>query len=372
MKEKYYILTGATGVLGSHLLYELLWQIHQNGYKGKLVLLLRSRNNKKAWERYEELFAPELIPDYIQEVDLVRLKLHHVQLIDVDLSEASRLSTYFKGDIHKYHLVHCAASVNLGNSPSAHEEIKQTNYLGTLNLVLSLMPHLSKVSYISTAFAFRPEELILSNETLDYRNPYEKYKAQVENEVMQLCDQAGIAWQILRPSIICGRLIDAPRLVICRFLVFYLFGAFFYRARQSYPDMPVRIALNPQSGLNIVPVDYAAKAILRAMAQPIRSLNIVSEKPIPNIVAVPCMLEAAGWTNYSFVEEMPNDLNAIEKLYYRTAGAQLSEYLLAPDYHFDMTELRSLMADFQEPDIDQAFPALCAYASEKEFNHVLV
>lgn len=363
-----YILTGATGVLGSHILYELFQSIHDNGYKGRIIILLRSKGDKSAEERFLELFHEDLAPDFIYQLDLARLIKDHIQVIDFDLKDAASIKQFMGKAEKKYQLIHCAASVNLGNSSAAFDEIKHTNYLGTLSLIQFLLPYIHKVSYISTAFAFRPKE---AKGLIDYRNPYEKFKAQTEEEVAQICDGYGLEWQILRPSIVCGRLVDYPKYTISRFLVFYLFGAFFYRAKSMYNDMPIRIALNKNSGLNMVPVDYAAKAIFRALPTKIQELNIVHSEYVPNTIAVPRMLEEAGWFNYTFVDAVPTDLNPAERLYYRTAGSQLSQYLMAPDYAFDTNVLHDLMYDIEEPNIEEEFPALCQYAVDREFVHVM-
>lgn len=365
-----FILTGATGVLGSHVFYELLLIIHRNNYDGKLVLLVRSKKEKTYIQRFEELFGDKLLPDYVHEVDLERIKVNNITLIDFDLDETPKEDIKKTLNTCKFHLIHCAASVNLGNNTTAYEEIKKTNYDGTLNLIEALKDHLHKVSYISSAFAFR--QLEEGGNELDYRNHYEQFKAIIEKEVFRKCEASGIDCQVLRPSIICGRLVDYPHHVIGRFLVFYLFGAFFYRIKQStYSNLPLRITINPNSGLNIIPVDYTAKAIVRAMATDIKELNIVSSKYVPNTFTIPSLLKEVGWHNFEFVYKQPEDLNAAEKLYYRSVGPQLSNYLMAPDYDFDMDVLGELMKDIPQPDIYNHFEALCKYAVEQEFTNLL-
>lgn len=208
----------------------------------------------------------------------------------------------------------------------------------------------------------------------DYRNHYERYKVQTEKEIAEICGSYGIPCQILRPSIICGRLVDYPYHVIPRFLVFYLFGAFFYRAKTAYKDQHIRILMHETSGLNLIPVDYAARAIVRASATDIRELNVVSRRSVPNMFTVPEMLRLVGWTNYEFVEEMPEDQSAVEKLYYRTVGAQLSNYLMtpeSPDTEFDIQILSEIMKDYPEPDVAGHFTALCNYAIEREFTNII-
>ena len=71
-----FILTGVTGVLGSHIFYELLQKIHDNNYNGEIVLLLRSKNDKTHTERFEEVFTEKLLPGYLKQIDIERLRFH--------------------------------------------------------------------------------------------------------------------------------------------------------------------------------------------------------------------------------------------------------------------------------------------------------
>ncbi len=368
MNEKNnFILTGATGVLGSHIFYELLYKIGKDNYEGEIVLLVRTRNNRSAIERARDLLVSDLIPDYLKETELDRLFTKHVTIIDADLTDLTNLKLAFSGNTKKYKLIHCAASVNLSNSNSAFDEIKSTNYQGTIDLVNTLLPNLIKVSYIGTSLSYRETEDITP-----FRNHYERFKADTETIIEELCESNGIFFQTLRPSIICGRLIDSPNYVICKFLVFYLFGAFFYRTKIGHGEIKTRIMINPDSGLNIIPVDYAAKAIVRALDTDLKELNIVSSKYLPNTFTIPTLLNEIGWHNFELVHQMPQDLNTIEKLYYRTVGPQLTSYLTSENYPYNMSDLHILMQDIKEPDTYNEFKNLCAYAVEKEFENALV
>lgn len=374
-----YILTGSTGILGSHILYELMLAIHNNGYAGKIILLIRSKKDASCQQRLDELFNSDIIPDYLKDIDLQRICRDHVTLIDFDLRNVvhSELTKYM--DYEKYTLIHCAASVNLGTNAYAFEEIRHNNYLGTLNLIHALHNNLHKVSYVSTAFSLsdksgKIDETNQNRHEDDFRNHYEKFKVQTEQEIMQICEAYGLQWQIFRPSIICGRLVDYPHHVIPKFLVFYLFGAFFYRAKQAYGDQHIRIQMNATSGLNLVPVDYAAKAIVRALDTNIKELNLVSKKSVPNLFTVPEMLRLVGWSNYEFRDEMPTDPNPVEKLYYRTVGAQLGNYLSTPetpDTQFNIDVLNKLMHDIGEPRVAAHFTDLCNYAIDRQFTNIL-
>jgi len=374
-----YILTGCTGILGSHIFYELLLDIHNNNYDGHIVLLLRSRKDQPVQARFDELFNARVVPDYLGEIDTDRIRANNITLIDFDLRFSGATELAAMPQDRKYHLIHCAASVNLGTNAYAFDEIKHNNYLGTLNLIHSLHGSLLKVSYISTAFSLSSKSGAIYDSGAvraedDYRNHYEKYKVQTEHEVTTICDAYELPSQIFRPSIICGRLVDYPHHVIPRFLVFYLFGAFFYRVKATVGEQPVRIKMNLTSGLNLIPVDYAAKAIVRALATDIKELNIVSKKSVPNTYTIPEALRQVNWCNYEFTDTIPDNMTQVEKLYYRTVGPQLNDYLDTPGAQgneFNITELSALMSDIAEPDVAGQFPMLMNYAVANSFNNIL-
>lgn len=368
-----YLLTGVTGVLGSHVLYELIHAIHKNGYMGKLVVLVRPKAGQSVEERVERLFASHLIPNYFREVNLARIWAYHLRVIPFQLNESIDWNAILGTE--RYHLLHLAASVNLANTPAAHEETLQVNYQGSLHLVRALLDHTNKVTFVSTAFSSGQrtgaiDDHLLSVEPDSFRSPYEAFKAKTERQLVRLCEEHSVSWQILRPSVICGRTYDAPHGVISRFLVFYLFAGFFYKIRHRLaPNEKVRILCGPPgSGLNFVPVDYASKAMVRALDQNIRELNIVS----PNNTSWQTMLTALYETLeipqvFTLVQEEPTDKSAIETLYYRTVGQQLSQYMASPKHSFSTRRLEALMHDIPAPDPDAHLTNMLRYAIAHNF-----
>lgn len=368
-----YLLTGVTGVLGSHVLYELIHSIHNQDYTGKLVLLVRSTKKQSAEQRVERLLASHLIPDYIREVDLSRIKANHLRVIPFQLNQSMDWKALLGAD--RYHLVHIAASVNLANTAAAREETLQTNYHGSLHLVETLLGHINKMTYVSTVFSSGRRtgvihDNLLSSEPESFRSPYEASKAKSERALVRLCEAHGVAWQILRPSVVCGRTHDAPHFVISRFMVFYLFAGFFAKIRHRLaPDSNTRILCGPpDTGVNLVPVDYASKAIVRVLNQDIRELNIVS----PNNTSWQTLLKAIcgvlGIPNAcTLVSKEPADKSRIETLYYRIVGQQLSHYMTSPKHSFDTSQLEALMHDVPAPDPDKHLADMLRYALSYSF-----
>ncbi len=367
-----YILTGSTGILGSHILYELMMKIHLNDYQGSIVLLIREKKNVTLNKRLKELFKSELIPDFLHTIDFKRIIKENITLLKHDLvKEEFPLEELNKEK--QYTLIHSAASVNLGTNISTSEEIQKINYTGTILLINKLKPFISQITYISTAFSSGHQNGLIPNyfnfdsTVSNYRNPYEEYKSKTESELISFCKTNNIKHQIIRPSIICGRLFDAPLFVIPKFLVFYLFGAFFLRFKELYGQQPIRIAMNKDSGLNLIPVDYAAKAIAKAIETDLTELTIASNKCLQNKIALPQLLKQVGWTSFEIITEIPDNLNHIEQLYYKTVGAQLNNYLSTPVHEFDVAVLNELMHDYSQPDVSLQFENLVGYAVDNSF-----
>ena len=67
------ILTGATGVLGSHIMYEILEYFIQNAIVGKLYLISRTKGKVSAKERINKLLSSSYTPRILKEKSLEKL-----------------------------------------------------------------------------------------------------------------------------------------------------------------------------------------------------------------------------------------------------------------------------------------------------------
>src|SRR5690606_1483088 len=134
-----------------------------------------------------------------------------------------------------------------------------------------------KFIFISSAFSIGHYEGVITDQYIQFdaggnpvlsekiqnRNTYERSKIKTEYELIQYCRQHGKAWQIIRPSSICGRMLDEPLYYTPAFNVFYLIGKFLLACSLSNilrAGEKIRIESNPAGSMNIVPVDYAAKS----------------------------------------------------------------------------------------------------------------
>jgi hypothetical protein len=136
--------------------------------------------------------------------------------------------------------------------------------------------------------------------------------------------------------------------------------------------MNARILYSMQSGLNIVPADYAAKAMYEICSRDngTSSYHLVNECETPHSVYVPIMLETLNICGITTVQVMPTDMNRLEELYYKTVGKIYTPYVASESMLFDTTELKKILGSsgISCPEVDSKnFTALMQYAKSKNF-----
>jgi nucleoside-diphosphate-sugar epimerase len=362
-------LTGSTGILGSHLLFELLPLYVNKILQGKIVLMVRPDRKFNPYERIKNIFSHPTIPEGLKEIPMHDL-LRHLFIIDSGLSNFSA-SMLPKG-IDNYTVIHAASSVNLGQNESTNKEIEENNFNGTLHLLQEISGHAKQFIFVSTAYSsgHRIGEIgddFLSMDEYLFRNPYEQYKLQTEKFIKNYCTSKSIEWKIFRPSIICGRLIDPPYFVISRFLVFYLFARYAVAMKNRLTNTHIRLHVPKHSGINIVPVDFVAKALVLSLWSPVQQLNVVHKN---NVSCRSLFRNGFGlihFENFSFLDEMPQNINPVEKMLYSTVGQQLGPYIDTPDHYFDTSVLSGLTSDINLPEIEDHFCSLLEFATSRKF-----
>jgi nucleoside-diphosphate-sugar epimerase len=367
------LLTGVTGLLGRHVLYEFLREAAAGNYTAPIYILARSKEGLSPRERLGLLFEQPSLPASLADVNkdefYSRIRIIECDLRSQDIGRKLEESLSRESELL---CINMAASTNLFANEHASRDVRENNYCGTMNLARALLPYTKKFVFISTAYATGIREGLIGNivdreSKLEFRTPYEYYKHATESELVRVFGGGSCELQIQRPPVICGRLIDDMRFFTSKFDVFYGWGKFFYRMMGSGREENVRILINRNSGLNILPVDYAAKAIVRTALLSIPEINIVNSRCSPHHEYLSHILDRIGFRNYEFVDEMPEDLRKIERLYYQTAGAVFTPYINAPPHEFDAAELRRIIADIPEPDILASFHDLIGYALERGF-----
>ncbi len=244
-----YFITGATGVLGSAIVQELL-----KNTSNKLILLIRAKDEDALRKRIDWLFTFLEIDfsNIAGRVDCIR---GDTELENLGLSahEFVRLSTSVS------HIIHSAASVrmNLPLEQARLAAVAATKNILQLAKLCKQSGILQKVEMVSTVGVGGrwqgplPERWI--NEPRVFHNTYEQSKAEAEAIIEQQVKE-GLPITVHRPSMIVGNSLTGriPHFQIFYYLIEFVIGR---RTWGLLPDLSQRY-------VDLVPVDYVAQVIV--------------------------------------------------------------------------------------------------------------
>lgn len=371
------ILTGATGVLGSHIMYDILENFITNNIEGKLLLITRNKGKISAKERISELLSSNYTPKFLLDKGIENL-YQYLEIIDTDLAT---IQDNFSEQIKGAYFIHSAGYVNLSTDEDQKEKIFNENAAITKAIFTTFSPFIKKFIYISTAFSSGARKGLIDNDfhnlnfELEHRNAYENAKFHSEEFVIQNCTRLNLPYQILRPSVIGGKMLGTEnRYFIPKYMVFYLMAKFFHFTAQRKNDQEnVRFAISEESGLNIIPVDYVAKVIVATFKrEDIKQLNIVHNESFNLIKGLQLIMKEVGYSNFSVIQNtLDFDYkNTIEKLYYESIGKHLKPYLTSDANEYDTTLLNSIL---EIPKLDaESFTHMIRYARLHNFKDINV
>jgi len=364
------LLTGGTGIVGSHIIFEWIHKAIVDKTVNHLFVVIRD-NELSAQQRLLNILKDKSRPDFLNDYTLEAC-LEKVTVITQDLA------TLTKEHLNKYDfdtVVHCAGSTSLLHTSDSKKKVHTQNYLVTKQLIQELPQNVTRFLYISTAYSFgiqneKVNDVIEQYDVKHFRNPYEQSKYECERYVKEACNAKNIAAQILRPSIICGRLIDMPFYETPKFDVFYSWAIFLDKYAEKAKEN-FRIWIDKKSGLNIVPVDFVSKAVLYAFLNPhIKELNIVNPKQILHKDYVGDVLESFNINSYEYIEERPENLTIFEQLYYKSIGGLFEKYVSIPDLQFQPDLILKLIDQLKlDPTlgVHKNFMNLINFSVEKKF-----
>lgn len=264
IKENNHVfLTGATGVLGRHLLSELL--INTND---KIYCLVRGKPGEEGLNRIKnQLITNNLWYDkYVDRIipiigDLTERNLGLSPEITEELAQEIDL------------IYHCGAWVNI---VYPYNSLRNANVQGTKEIIkLACKYKIKPVFYISTTDVFSSEKItfIKSDEIPDGHflcGGYAKSKYVAEKLLLQARSR-GIPVTIFRPSNIIN-LNQSVSSFNAEFIPRMLKGC---RQLSAFPEMKALV--------NIVPVDYISKTIVYLSQQELslnNSFNLVNPHPL--------------------------------------------------------------------------------------------
>jgi nucleoside-diphosphate-sugar epimerase len=371
------ILTGATGVLGSHIMYDILELFIKQNNNGKLFIIARNKGKVNAVERINELLTSDYTPQVLQKSGLEKLH-QYIEIIDSDLAD---LQDTFSEKIKGAYFIHSAGYVNLSTDENLKEKIFDENAKITKSLFNTFHPFIKKFIYIGTAFSSGIRGGLIDNDfhnldfTPEHRNAYEDAKFHSENYIAKECKKLGLPFQILRPSVIGGKMLgtESPYF-IPKYMVFYLLAKFFHFTSQRKGEQEnVRFIINEETGLNIIPVDYVARVIVNTFERDdIEQLNIVNDKSFNIVKGLQLIMKEVGYTNFTLIKNQLDFKykNTIEKLYYESIGKHLKPYFITNPNEYDTTLLNSIL---EIPKLDnEAFTNMIRYAILNDFKDINV
>ena len=182
------LVTGGTGLVGSHLLY----QICQSETKVRAIKRAHSKTN----------FVRQVFSYYTEKADLLFKK---IEWINADILNIPELDLAFQGITKVYH---CAAWISF--NPKHKSKMMQTNIEGTTNIInLCLAHRIDKLCHVSSVASLgRPRDCASSDEKTPWVNsPENSYyalsKYHSEMEVWRGIEE-GLNAVIVCPAIILG------------------------------------------------------------------------------------------------------------------------------------------------------------------------
>lgn len=360
------LLTGATGLLGRHVVFELLMQNWQALDTLQIFVLGRGQNELDIRERIENIVLNEG-PDYLSRMGTtasIKAKIatflrHNLIVLESDLSVVGMGLSDFQvrqlRDAQIDEVFHIAGNTDFRDTLKTSAALETNIVQGTLKmLALSKRINAGNFNYVSTAYVCGSDVGVIDPAIVSapatFRNYYERMKVRAEQSVRAFADETGMVCRIFRPSVICGRMMEGTVGWTSKFDVFYGWASFFLRETRRSGEKnnerePVRIMCHPTSGLNIVPVDYCAKLMLAVCrAAPGGTYHLVNEENVPHTHYIPMLMSAVGFGNFKLVSEEPADRTPLEQQYYRTVGVMFEGYFCADAIHFDTQNTAEIRA----------------------------
>lgn len=362
------LLTGATGTLGSRILYSLLEQ--RFDAIEQIYLPVRKKTTLTPEKRIENVISSDFATEFIKKNRAAVLN----KIVVIDADEFLIPETFLGTKNRIDYFIHSAGFVNLSTDPKAKKEIFKENLQFTKDIFNAFYKHINKFVYISTAFASGNIGGLIQNDysqltSENYRNHYEASKHASEKFLTEAGKEKNIPIQILRPSVLGGNILEHPNYFISKYMVFYLFAKFF---NSVTTDDQVRITTTQTTGLNIIPTDYAAQVIAKVISTEIEQLNIVHSQETNMMNGIAKILEVVGFNNFAFTEELINVKTGfsskLEAFYYDTIGVHLHPYMTSKASEWDTTLLESILP-IPKYDLEDYLSETVLFAKAKNFRN---
>ncbi|MEM7157471.1 MAG: SDR family oxidoreductase [Myxococcota bacterium] len=332
-----HIFTGATGLVGSATILELL----RTDPRAEVLALLRPGPDGagprlvETLQRAARLYG---LGDSLDEAIATRC-----EALASDVHEP-RCGVDPPARWHGAEMWHCAAALQFHDR--FRDAVMQTNVEGTRHAIeLARQLEVSTFNFVSTAYVVGErsgliaEAPIESTDDLAPNNHYERSKAMAE----QLVSDSGLRVRIMRPSIVVGHSQTRGAITFNSFYGFVR-GVFKFRRlmertqAQLMDSLEVRMLADPEGMLDVIPVDYVAQdalALSRADAEPgVYHLAGIGRHSTQRMIAV--VFETVGLPRPIFVDDI-SELTWIDRKLHQAVSVY-NAYLFG-DKRFDRTQV---------------------------------
>ena len=284
-----FLLTGATGFLGSHIMAKLLLE-------GKRVLVLgRASRNISLKERIAKL---------LKWFEIEHLE-YMTELYDADFMQNDlRLENYDKLCERGLSIIHCASDTSFAERNRERVMLSNVDSLSNI-LSFAQKSNCRHFYYISSVYAAGIDSIECSEEPVKsskFYNVYEESKSAAESLVAEKCKAAEMAYSIIRSSIVYGDSVTGRSL---KFNALYYPVSFIRHIRDIYLNdinnnngkksdecgvyindlgmlhLPIKIFIPSAGKINLIPVNYFTETFFAIINQPLTKeyYNITSDYP---------------------------------------------------------------------------------------------
>jgi nucleoside-diphosphate-sugar epimerase len=264
------LITGSTGFLGSHIAARLIEQ------GDEVILLARAKKRVPAEERVGRLLDWHGIkPGQKKNVRVVEGRLESPGL------EWAPGAAALLREVDE--IVHCASNTSFAERKRA--EVEAVNVSGLCHVLdLAERTECTRFHLVSTAYVVGIQAGYCREELANpsaFTNVYEETKCRAERLAWERCSKAGIRLWILRPTIVYGHS-RTGRSLLFNALYYPIRTALFLKhlgetdirerggrraaelrirlERDGWTVMPIRIGVEEEGGINLVPVDFFVDA----------------------------------------------------------------------------------------------------------------
>jgi thioester reductase-like protein len=248
MSKKMLFLTGATGLVGRHLLQNFL-----DHSDIEISILIRGKNAIDSKQRVENVLKDFYSKEKIKKILNKRLNIIEgdVSLSNMGIRNKSQLKKLYNSICEIFH------SAALAEFKQPLARVRHVNVQGTKNICNFALKckNLNKLNYVSTAFIsgnfrgrFSEKDYDKSQE---FNNTYEQSKFEAEREIHKFIKK-GLKVAVYRPSIIVGQYKTGKT---------NNFRMFYQPFRTLSLNILERIPITINTKLNLIACDTVAKAI---------------------------------------------------------------------------------------------------------------